>query len=125
MKHFWLARAVKFAVILIVALGVVGVIVMYLWNWLVPALFSGPTLTYWQTLGLLLLSRLLFGGLRPRGPFGHGAHHGPFGRQMQRMRWSGMTHEERKKMREHLRNHRCGFGRPPPERETPGPETTL
>lgn len=120
MKHFWFARAAKFAVILIVALGVVGAIVMSLWNWLVPSLFSGPMLTYWEALGLLLLSRLLFGGLRPHGHHRHGHHHGPFGR-----RWRHMSDEERQRMREHLRSRRCGFGRPPSERGPAGPETTV
>jgi len=25
----------------------------YLWNWLVPALFAGPVISFWQTAGLL------------------------------------------------------------------------
>ena len=132
MKRFWLARALKFAVIMVIALGVVSVIVMYLWNWLVPTLFSGPTLTYWQTLGLLLLSRLLLGGLRPRGPFHHPGRfghkrfgHGPFGRGMHRKHWSHMTREERQKMREHLRNQRRGFGGPQAGSSPQGPETEV
>jgi hypothetical protein len=36
---------------------------MLLWNWLVPQLFSGPVLGYWQTLGILILSKILFTGL--------------------------------------------------------------
>lgn len=49
-------------------LGVAGVfaftfVVMWLWNWLVPELFNGPVLGYWQTLGLLVLSKILFSGI--------------------------------------------------------------
>ena len=49
-------------------LGVAGMIlftfvVMWLWNWLVPELFNGPVLTYWQTLGLFILSKILFSGI--------------------------------------------------------------
>src|SRR2546429_1443972 len=40
---------------------------MSLWNWLVPSLFHGPAVRYWQAVGLLLLSRILFGGVRGRG----------------------------------------------------------
>jgi len=40
-------------------------VVMLLWNWLVPELFSGPILTYWQTLGILVLSKILLSGLGP------------------------------------------------------------
>ena len=38
-----------------------GIITQYLWNWLVPDLFSGPVITYWQALGLLLLTKILWG----------------------------------------------------------------
>lgn len=34
--------------------------VQYLWNSLIPELFHGPTLTFWQTLGLMLLSDVFF-----------------------------------------------------------------
>lgn len=50
-----------------IALVIYGV--MLLWNWLVPALFNGPIVTYWQTAGLLLLSKILFAGFSP------GCHH--------------------------------------------------
>ena len=51
--------------------GVLGVaamigftfVVMWLWNWLVPEVFNGPVLTYWQTLGLLILSKIIFSGI--------------------------------------------------------------
>jgi hypothetical protein len=41
--------------------------VMALWNWLIPDLFSGPVLTYWQTAGLFLLSKILLTGVAPGG----------------------------------------------------------
>lgn len=43
-------------------IAVVGVFVMLLWNVLVPDLFGGPTLSYLQAVGVLLLSHLLFRG---------------------------------------------------------------
>jgi hypothetical protein len=51
--------------------GVLGVaavfgftlVVMLLWNALIPGLFNGPELAYWQTLGLLILSKILFSGI--------------------------------------------------------------
>lgn len=33
--------------------------VMWLWNLLVPELFHGPVLGFWQTFGLLVLVRLI------------------------------------------------------------------
>jgi hypothetical protein len=38
-------------------------VMMLLWNALVPELFNGPVLGYWQTLGLLILSKILFSGI--------------------------------------------------------------
>lgn len=37
-------------------------LVMYLWNGLMPNLFGLTTITFWQAAGLLLLSKILFGG---------------------------------------------------------------
>src|SRR4051812_23052866 len=39
----------------------IAAIVMLLWNALIPELFHGPVLSYWQAFGLLLLSRLMIG----------------------------------------------------------------
>jgi len=38
-------------------------LVMILWNWLIPNLFHGPVLNYWQTAGLFLLSKILLTGM--------------------------------------------------------------
>ena len=48
----------------------------WLWNWLVPDIFGLRALTFWESLGLLALSRILFGG------FGRGGgSHGPTGKR--------------------------------------------
>jgi membrane-bound ClpP family serine protease len=38
-----------------------------LWNWLIPELFNGPELTFWQTIGLFILSKILLTGVAPGG----------------------------------------------------------
>lgn len=87
---------------IVLAVGIAGIIVQQLWNHLIPELFHGPEITYWQGLGLMVLSRLLFGfgGFRR----GHHHHHGGFGG---RGRWMHMSPEEREKLREelHKRHH--------------------
>jgi len=40
--------------------------VMALWNCLIPDIFNGPELTYWQTFGLFLLSKILLTGIAPQ-----------------------------------------------------------
>ncbi len=37
-----------------------GLIVMVLWNWIMPEVFGLTTLTYWQAWGLVLLAHILF-----------------------------------------------------------------
>ncbi len=40
-----------------------GFVIMWLWNWLMPELFDLPILSYWQAVGLFILSKILLGGI--------------------------------------------------------------
>lgn len=101
MKARWVKRAVKIATVGMVAVAVFGFIVMSLWNWLAPVVFGLRTITFWQALGILILSKLLFGGFRGRP--GYGGHW----RRRMRDRWHQMTPEEREKFRQGMAE-RCG-----------------
>lgn len=97
------AFVTRIIVLLILAIVIFGWAVYYLWNWLVPTLFHLSAITFWQGVGLLALSWLLFGGLRgfggPRGSRGHW-------RYRMHERWEQMTPEEREKFREWMQG-RC------------------
>jgi len=69
-KWYWIVPLAIVAIPLFIFIG--GEIVMHLWNWLLPPLFGWRLITFWQALALLLLCRILFGGLGrgPRGPRG-------------------------------------------------------
>ena len=113
MRTRWIRKVATFALLMVVAAGVVGLVVMALWNWLVPALFGGRAIDFWQALGLLVLARLLVGGLR-RGHHGH--WRGRFA-----ARWAEMSDEERARVRAAMQ-HRCGHRRAedaPAAREQP------
>lgn len=103
MKARWVKRGLKVGMIAIVAATVFGFVVMSLWNWLAPEVFGLRAITFWQALGLLVLSKLLFGGFRGRPGFG--------GHWRNRMndRWQQMTPEEREKFRQGM-SRRCGPG---------------
>ena len=58
----------------VIAIFILGLIVMLLWNALIPVLFHGPMLGYWQAVGLLVLVRVLV-GIRGRRGFMHGIWH--------------------------------------------------
>jgi len=113
MKARWIRKVAAFAVLAVLAAGVVGLVVMALWNWLVPALFGGRAIDFWQALGLLVLARLLVGSLR-RGHHGH--WRGRFA-----ARWAEMSDEERARVRVSMQR-RCGHrggDESPPAREQP------
>jgi hypothetical protein len=38
-----------------------GVVIMWLWNWIMPNLFKLPDITFWQAIGIAVLARLIFG----------------------------------------------------------------
>jgi hypothetical protein len=46
----------------VLLIAICGEVVMHLWNWLLPTLFACRQITFWQALGVLVLSRILFGG---------------------------------------------------------------
>ncbi|NLI22609.1 MAG: ABC transporter permease [Clostridiales bacterium] len=39
-----------------------GWIIVWLWNWLMPMIFGLPVITFWQGVGLFILSKILFSG---------------------------------------------------------------
>lgn len=99
-------QVLKFVVLGALFITAVGFATMLLWNCLIPELFHGPVITFWQALGLLLLGKLLFGW--------HHNHHDKFGRGREwkarlKERMANMTPEEQERMREQLRN-RCRTG---------------
>jgi hypothetical protein len=104
MKRHWLLRGLMFLPLAILFFAAFGWIVMHLWNWLTPAVFGWHAITYWQALGLLILSKILLGGFR-------GGSHRPWGWRGRMMdRWEHMSPEEREKFRQGMRG-RCGsFG---------------
>jgi hypothetical protein len=113
----WVAKGAAFLVLVLTIVAIVSFVVMSLWNALIPNLFHGPVLQYWQALGLLILCRLLFGGFRGRG---HGWHsHGGGGwRRHWRHHWENMTPEERERLRAKMKE-RCGWYPDEPPAEQP------
>jgi uncharacterized membrane protein len=112
-RHYFL-RVLKLALLvvplLVLFVAVIGFVVMSLWNWLMPALFGWKLISYWQALGLIILSRILFGGFR--GAVGRGGHR----RHRMMERCEKMTPEERERFRQGLHGR---WGRVEPRVEPP------
>jgi hypothetical protein len=96
----------------IAVIAVFAVALMLLWNSVLPYLFGLPALNYWQALGLLLISRILFsgigGGLFERGMAGAhgrgGEHHNSL-----RERWMNMSEDDRNAFMEKQKDFRTMF----------------
>jgi hypothetical protein len=119
MRHRKMRRAVKFALfapLALIVFGLVCLVVMSLWNWLVPAVVGWKAITFWQAAGLLLLARILFGGRHG------GARWSSHWRHRMMERWERMTPEERERFRETMRA-RCGHAFDSPA-ETPAETPT-
>ena len=101
MRKLRFFRVFKILFLVVVAVTVFSFVVMMLWNWLMPSLFGLHAVGFWQALGLLALSKILFGGFRGRTGFG------PPWRQRMFERWEQMTPEERERFRAGLRGG-CG-----------------
>ena len=144
MKRFWIRRGLRFLVFALLFVGLAGLIVMSLWNALLPAILGVSVVSFWQALGILVLSRILFGSLGRggwRGGYGVGRANLPHRRtgltewkQKMTQRWQNMTPEQREQMKQQWRD-RCGgrgrgrSGRGSQQPEQPGsaepPGTTI
>lgn len=88
------AKCFTIGLLVVAGIAAVGGVVMLLWNWLLPELFPGVRpIGYWQALGVLLLSKILFGFRGGRGRW-----------QERRQRWESMTPEERAQIKGHFRS---------------------
>ncbi len=115
MRKYRFLRAAKIAAIALVAVGVVSFVVMSLWNALLPTIFAVRPIDFWQAAGLLILSKLLFGGFRT---YGGG---GPRWRRRMMERWEQMTPEERERFKQGMRRG-CGPG---PDMSAPNREAEV
>jgi hypothetical protein len=103
--QFNIAKGIRIGIMVAIGLTlfvlVGGFVVSGLWNWLLPELFGWPQISFWQGIGLLALSRILFGGVGGpggpgrRGPKGkHGRTWGP--------PWADLSAEEREQIKQQI-----------------------
>lgn len=71
MKALKVLKYVGFGILGLAFLVAVIFGVQALWNWLIPDLFNGPELSFWQTVGLFILSKILLTGIAPSQPHPH------------------------------------------------------
>jgi hypothetical protein len=89
------------------AAALFSLVIMALWNWLLPDIAGLPEITFLQAVGLLVLSRILFGGIGGPGKMAMGGTlHECRGRiNPFREKWEKMNNEEQ---REFIRKFHSG-----------------
>lgn len=116
-KGVWVAKGIMIALLVVILVFAFVMATMHLWNWLVPDLFSGPVINFWQAAGLLALSKILFGG------FGKGHcrsrnSHGPW-KFYWKEKWGNMSEEERERLKQKMRDKWCFKAETPAEKPQP------
>jgi hypothetical protein len=101
-KRFWPIKILFFLLAAAFLLLLAGVIVMQLWNWILPDLLGVNALSIWHAIGLLVLCRLLFGSWSRFGPPGFSRNRGFW-----RDKWRDMTDEEKEVFKTKWKE-RCG-----------------
>jgi hypothetical protein len=94
----------KVPLIIICAIGIfllLGFVVMSLWNAILPDITNVKPISFWQSMGLLLLAKILFGG------FGAWRHKRRW-REGMHAKWQNMTPEEREKFKTEWKE-RCNW----------------
>jgi hypothetical protein len=80
---------------------------MKLWNMLVPDLFNGPFINFWQTLGLLALSKIFLWSFGGKCHCSHGHQgRGPW-KYYWKEKWGNMTSEDREKFKQKMKDKWC------------------
>lgn len=104
-KKSWIMKGFFAACMIAAGVLLFGGVVMLLWNAILPKVANVSPLNFWQAVGLLALSRILFGGFR----FGRPGGGGPaFNRRKQwREKWMNMSEEEKAEFKAKWRE-RCG-----------------
>jgi len=109
----WVRIIVLIIIVAPVAILVFGGIVMWLWNNVLSPVLHVSTITFWQGLGILVLSKILFGS------FGRGSR-SRSDYWKEKMMWKNMTPEQKEKFKEEWKNRSRRWRYRSPETEQPG-----
>jgi len=100
---------VRYIFIGIFALFAITALFFVLWNWLVPAIFNGPVITFWQAIGILVLSKILFSGVWKDRSHYSGYPHSEWRKRFEE-KMKNMSDEEKERFKAKFRHRPYWFG---------------
>lgn len=96
-------KGLMMLMMIILIMAVMGGIVMFLWNAIIPDVTGFKPLTFWQAVGLLALFKILFGGF--------GGNRNRWNKKKRRVKnrwrekWMNLSDEEREQAKEKWKNY--------------------
>ena len=119
-RSFGRRRAFPFIFIAFAFIALSTFVVMTLWNNILAPVLKVNTINFWQALGILALSKILFGGFpgRWRGTHGWGWNKQMIEKRREMMdKWHTMTPEEKEKFKQEWKSRCRNWGRPQEQKE--------
>ena len=106
MNNNW--RRKKPLIVLFIIAGIAALIgvLMFLWNSILPDVIGVTEITYWQALGIFILSKILFGGFNGKGQK-HKKYRGNHKRNYKE-KFMNMTEEQRETFKSEWKSRMMG-----------------
>jgi hypothetical protein len=98
-----------------IAIFIFGTVVMWLWNNALSPALHIPTITFWQGLGILVLSKILFGSFG-----GGGSSRRTSWKERMEQKWNRMSPEEKEKFKARWKDSWWKRGYKPWDNESTG-----
>lgn len=96
-------KKIMFGVFMLLLLLIIPIVVMLLWNTILPDLLSVNSINYLQAFGLFVLCRILFGGFRFGPRSGRNGRRLPFANNAFREKFMDMSEEEKAAFKERFK----------------------
>jgi hypothetical protein len=90
----WKGKKPLIGLLVLAGMALLIWVVMLLWNAILPDVLGVTTITYWQALGIFILSKILFGGFKG-GPSKHKGFRNKF-----KNKFASMTDVEKESFKE-------------------------
>lgn len=110
-RRFTPLKVLSYILVFAIIASALSALVMFLWNAILPDLVGVKPLNFWKAMGLLLLAKILFGGV---GKLFEGKRFAK--KNHWRNKWMNMSHEERQEAKMRWKAH-CNKRRKPNPKE--------